>query len=179
MKRWVLVIACFLAGAGWTFGHGAGPQFGTPADPWAKLNFLVGEWTAIGAGSPGQGTGGTTFAFALNRSVLVRTNRAEFPPKPGEKTGISHEDLMYFYLDAGSDATRAIYFDNEKHVIHYLVTFPPKPNAVVFESDPGQSGPRYRMTYELNADKTLTTVFFIGPPGQDLKPYVEGTLKRK
>jgi hypothetical protein len=134
MKRWVLVIACFLAGAGWTFGQGAGPQSGTPADPWAKLNFLVGEWTAVGAGSPGQGTGGTTFAFGLNRSVLVRTNRAEFPPKP---------------------------------------------NAVVFESDPGQNGPRYRMTYELNADKTLTTVFFFGPPGQDLKPYVEGTLKRK
>jgi hypothetical protein len=179
MKRSILVALVLLAGAWLMFGQGAAPQSGKPTDPWAKLNFLVGEWTGVGSGAPGEATGGATFAFGLDKSVLMRTNWAKFPPKPGEKTGVSHEDLMVFYFDAGSDAPRAIYFDSEKHVLHYLVTFPSKPNAVVTESDPGQMGPRYRMTYELNADKTLKTGFFIAPPGQDFKPYLEGTLKRK
>jgi len=179
MKRLMLVAAVLLAGAGQIFGQAPAPQSGPPLDPWARLNFLVGEWIGVGSGAPGEGMGGTTFAFGLDKSVLVRTNWAKFPPKPGEKTGVSHEDVMYFYFEAGQDAPRAIYFDNEKHVIQYLVAFPSKPNTVMTESDPGQKGPRYRMTYELNADKTLKTVFFVAPPGQDFKPYVEGTLKRK
>jgi hypothetical protein len=179
MRRRMFAVLVLFAGAGWMFGQSAAPQAGKPADPWAKLNFLIGEWTGVGSGAPGEATGGTTFAFGLDKSILARTNRAQYPPQPGQKTGLLHEDLMYVYFDAGSDAPRAVYFDNEKHVIHYLVAFPSKPDAVAFESDPAAKGPRYRMTYELNADKTLKTVFFIAPPGRDFKPYVEGTLKRK
>jgi hypothetical protein len=179
MKRSILIAVGLLLGAGLMFGQGAAPQTAKVQDPWAGLNFLVGEWTGVGSGAPGEATGGSSFAFGLDKSVLVRTNWAKFPPKPGEKTGVSHEDLMYFYFDAGQDGPRAIYFDNEKHVIHYLVTFPAKPNAAAFESDPAQKGPRYRITYELKADKTLKNVFLIAPPGQDFQPYVEGTLRKK
>jgi hypothetical protein len=159
--------------------QGTAPQAPKPQDPWAKLAFLVGDWVGVGTGAPGEAAGGCTFAFALDKSVLVRTNWAKFPPKPGEKTGLSHEDLLYIYPDGAAGALRAIYFDNEKHVISYIVSFPAKADAVAFESDPAQKGPRYRMTYELAADKTLKNAFFVAMSGQDFKPYTEGTLKRK
>jgi hypothetical protein len=155
------------------------PQAAKPQDPWAKLAFLVGDWEGVGTGAPGEATGGCAFAFALDKSVLVRTNWAKFPPKPGEKTGLSHEDLLYIYPDGAAVGLRAIYFDNEKHVIAYILSFPAKADAVTFESDPAQKGPRYRMTYELAADKTLKNAFFVAIPGQDFKPYMVGTLKRK
>ena len=167
-----LALGCLAAAA-------AAPQAAKPQDPWAGLSFLVGDWAGVGTGGPGEAAGGTSFAFALDKAVLVRTNWAKFPPKPGEKAGLSHEDLLYIYPGGGDGALRAIYFDNEKHVISYIVSFPAKANAVVFESDPAQKGPRYRMTYELKADASLKNVFFVAPPGQDFKAYMEGTLKKK
>ncbi len=149
----------------------------TPADPWARLKFLAGEWQGVGTGAPGEATGGTTFAFELGGKVLVRKNWAKYPPKPGEKQGLSHEDLMIVYPEAG--VFRAIYFDNEGHVIHYAVSFPGRANAVVFESEPGPPGPRFRLTYELGASGALENVFLIAAPGGEFKEYVRGTLKKK
>jgi hypothetical protein len=161
------------------FAQGAAPQVTKTADPWAGLAFLVGEWVGVGSGAPGEASGGCAFAFALDRSVLVRTNWAKFPPKPGEKAGLSHEDLLYIYPEGSTGTFRAEYFDNEKHVIHYIVSFPAKADAATFESDPSAKGPRYRMTYELAPDKTLKNTFLVAMPGQDFKPYTEGTLRKR
>ncbi len=44
------------------------------ADPWAPLNFLVGDWEGVGTGSPGEAVGGTGFAFGLDKKILIRKN---------------------------------------------------------------------------------------------------------
>jgi hypothetical protein len=150
-----------------------------PAAPWAKLNFLVGEWQGIGSGAPGEAVGGTIFDFSLGKKILVRNNWATYPPKPGESAGLSHEDLLIIYPGPDGAGLRAIYFDNEGHVISYGVTFPAKPNAATFETDAGQPGPRFRMTYELGADGVLENVFWIAPPGGEFKVYIRGSLKKK
>jgi hypothetical protein len=174
MKRtWILLFSIVLAGGL------ALAQASKSPDPWARLSFLLGEWEGAGGGAPGVAAGGTAFAFDLDKNILARKNWAKYPPKAGEKTGLSHEDLLLIYPLAGESSMRAIYFDNEGHVINYTVSFPQKQDSVVFESDPAQKGPRYRMSYELNADKTLKNVFSIAPPGQEFKPYVEGLLKKK
>lgn len=54
------------------------------AETWAKLNFLVGEWQGVGSGAPGEAAGGTTFAFGLDKKILIRKNWAKYPPKPGK-----------------------------------------------------------------------------------------------
>jgi len=174
MKRVLLVGLSGILVAGLAWAQMQGPS---PADSWAKLKFLAGDWQGVGAGAPGEATGGTTFAFELGGKVLVRKNWAKYPPKSGEKEGLSHEDLMVIYPEAGG--FRAGYFDNEGHVIHYRVSFPGKANAVVFESEPGPPGPRYRLTYELGASGALENVFWIAPPGGEFKAYVQGTLKKK
>jgi hypothetical protein len=149
-------------------------------DPWARLSFLFGEWEGVGSGAPGEVEGGTTFALALDKNILLRKNWAKSLPKPGEKTGLTHEDLMIIYPTPDGSPYRAIYFDNEGHVINYLVSFPQKPEAAVFETEPAQKGkgPRFRLTYELSTDGTLNNVFLIAGPGEEFKVYTQGKLMK-
>ncbi len=164
--------------AAFALGAGAGTLMAqtTPSkDAWTPLQFLLGTWVGEGSGEPGaSGSGGSTFSFELDQQILVRKNWAKYPPKPGDKTGINHEDLMVIYP---AQTLRAIYFDNEGHVINYLVSSPRK-NAVTFESDAAQPGPRYRLAYELGADGKLAIVFSIAAPGQPFKEYTRGTAQR-
>ena len=166
-----LLAICVLSAPSWA-------QAPKPADPWARLNFLIGEWRGVGTGAPGEAEGGTSFAFNLDKKILVRNNWAKYPPKAGEKTGLSHDDLMIIYPAGDGSTFRAMYFDNEGHVIPYSLSFSQKPDAVVFETDSAQPGPRFRMTYELRPDGTLANVFWIAPPGGEFKVYVQGTLKK-
>jgi hypothetical protein len=149
-------------------------------DPWERLSFLIGEWEGVGSGGVvGEGIGGATFTYDLDKNIIVRKNWAKYPPRPGEKTGISHEDLMIIYPSPGEPPFRAIYFDNEGHVINYLVSFPGKIGAVNFETDPSQKGLRFRLEYEINPDKSMRVDFLMAPPGGDLKLYAHGTMKKK
>jgi len=163
------------AGAG-----GAGSQPAKAGDPWAPLRFLLGDWVASeGSGKPGEAiSGATSFAFDLQNSVLVRKNRADYAPKPGEKAGISHQDLLLIYLRLGENQFRAFYIDNEGHDINYRIQCP-KEGVAVFESESAQPGPRFRLEYQLNADRTLTITFSIAMPGGDFSVYTKGTAWRK
>lgn len=139
-----------------------------------------GDWTGVGSGQPGEASSGsTTFSLDLDGKVLVRTNRAEYPPKAGEKSGVVHKDLLIVYRQPGDGLFRAIYFDNEGHVIHYAVSFPPKQPSVVFDSEASEKGPRFRLVYGVIKDGALSVEFFFARPGEELKPYVTGLLKKK
>jgi hypothetical protein len=148
-------------------------------DPWARFQFLVGDWSGTGSGQPGEiVAGSTSFSYALGKNVLIRKNQAEFAPKSGEKTGFVHEDLMIVYRLAGESQFHAIYFDNEGHVINYRVSFPAKPQSVVFESDASDNAPRFRFVYEMDPDGLLSGEFLIAPPGGEFRSYTKGKVKR-
>lgn len=147
------------------------------ADPWAGLGFLEGEWVGAGTGEPGRAEGGSSFAFQLDRRILVRKSWAVYPPRAGDAAGLRHEDLIVIYPSAGGPV-RAIYFDNEGHTIEYALSFP-RAGSVVFESGANIPGPRYRLTYALEPDGTLDNAFAVAAPGEDFKTYVMGRLTRK
>jgi hypothetical protein len=66
---------------------------------------------------------------------------------------------------------KAIYFDNEGHVIHYDVTTPDAVTAV-FLSEPS-SGPQFRLTYQLHAG-VMQGKFQIRMPGKaDWQSYLD------
>jgi len=146
------------------------------ADPFDGLAFLVGEWAAsAGGGQPGQARAGSfSFARELAGKVLLRRNHAEYAPKPGQADGVVHDDLMVVY--AAPPGLRAVYFDNEGHVIHYLVAV--APGRVTLESDPGP-GPRFKLVYERRGADEVVATFSIAPPGKPYQVYVSGSARRR
>lgn len=152
---------------------------GPKPDPWAPLRFLVGRWTGVGSGKPGEAiSGAASFELRLDGNVMVRDNRAEYAAAEPGKPPVVHADLMVIYRDAGSGAFRADYFDNEGHVIHYGVSFPAAGDGAIFETEPGGRGPRFRLVYEAAPGGGLTVDFLMAPPGGEFKSYVKGALKR-
>ncbi|PWT98326.1 MAG: hypothetical protein C5B51_29530 [Terriglobia bacterium] len=146
------------------------------AQDWGPLQFLVGRWTGEGTGVPGEASGGFSFAPHLQGKILVRKNFADYPPAAG-KPGFRHDDLMVVYRDE-SQRLRAMYFDNEGHVISYTVK-PIESGGVVLESEGPQNVTRYRMTYRASSADRVRIGFEIAPPGKDFAGYIEATARRE
>lgn len=148
-------------------------------DHWAPFQFLIGSWSSPVSGQPGEGvTGSSTFSYDLNQKVIIRKSRAEFAPGPEEQAGFIHEDLLVIYRLPGEAQPRAIYFDNEGHVIHYEISFPDRQPGIVFESASQNGIPHARLTYETDKDGALHTEFFVEAPGGELVSHVKGILIR-
>lgn len=149
-------------------------------DAWASWQFLVGEWVGEGGGEPGRGTGAFSFHLDLQGKVLVRRNRADYPPTK-DRPAYSHEDLMVIYMEPGGQAARAIYFDNEGHVIHYTAAFSEDDRSLTFLSDPLPAAPRFRLTYTKKDKDGLGIKFEIAPPGKPdaFSIYLQADARRK
>ena len=144
---------------------------------WDAWRFLLGEWVGTGGGKPGLGGGDLSFQFDLQEQVLVRRNRVGFPATP-ERPAFTHDDLTIIYPDT-TGSMRAVYFDNEGHVIQYAVTI--NADAIMMISDPDPSTPRFRTSYWKGENETVCTRFEIALPGKpdDFSIYVEGIVKQK
>jgi hypothetical protein len=137
----------------------------------APLQFLLGRWEAAGAGTPGASSGAFSFELAADGHAIVRHN--ESLTSRGR-----HADVMLVYREP-QGPIRAVYADNEEHVIHYTVTSPSGKEAV-FLSDESSGQPRFRLTYRLNDDRSLATKFEMAAPGSpEFKTYLEGIGHRK
>ena len=118
-------------------------------DQWQALKFLEGTWEAKTqqAASKISASGSYTFREDLDGHILARhtnTNKCKGPVD----YDCDHSDLLYVYEDNAGQRLKAIYFDNEGHVIHYSVSSP-APSSAVFLSDPTSSGPQFRLMYQL------------------------------
>ncbi len=173
------LVAAILICAGISWAQNASAPSGSNADLWKPLRFLLGTWDATtkGGSAGASGTGTYTFQLELKDHILSRrTNSAEC--KGPSDFNCEHSDLLYVYPDAPGGALKAVFFDNEGHVIHYKVSTPTAA-SVFFVSDPSQKGPQYRLSYELK-DKELFGKFEIRMPGQDqFKAYLEWSGARK
>lgn len=147
-------------------------------DPWAAFRFLLGDWVGVGDGKPGAGSGSFSFAPDLDGKVLVRKNRNQIPAAK-DRPAVNHEDLLIVYRGTDGKRNKAIYFDNEDHVINYTVTASDDGKSLTFLSDPAPSQPRFRLTYNQQKDGTVGIKFEIAPPGkaEEFKTYVEGTVR--
>ena len=146
------------------------------AEDWGPLEFLIGRWTGQGSGTPGNGGGAFSFTPDLQRQILVRKSFAEYPAAAG-KPAYRHDDLLIVYREGVQGPLRAIYFDNEGHVIRYTVKA--SVDGAVFTSEGGRDEARYRMTYRAVGGDQLSFRFEVAAPGKDLAPYIESTLRRE
>ncbi len=141
-------------------------------DPWKSLAFLQGTWDAKSQGPAGTTTDGTyTFGLELNNHVMAR-HGGTAACKAAGSFDCDHTDLFYIYQNAPNQPLKAIYFDNEGHVIHYNVSTPTA-TSVVFLSDTAQPGPQFRLTYELTGS-VMAGKFQMHMPGQsEWRSYLE------
>ena len=147
-------------------------------DPWKDFEFLLGEWSWTGGGHPGQATIGTcTFKRDLDGTVLRRNVHLEYPATR-DRAAFTHDDLLYVYRDPADSSLRAIFFDNENHIIRYAVTV--NPDSIQFLSDAAPGGTRARMTYKRVAPDSVSETFELAPPGKpgEFTKYVEFVAKR-
>ena len=148
-------------------------------DPWAALGFLEGTWAADtrGGAAGAQSNGTYTFKFELKHHVLVRRSDSAACKGPANYD-CDHSDVLYIYRDAENQPLKAIYFDNEGHVIHYGVATPDSTTAM-FVSDASASGPQFRLIYELK-DSVMSGKFQMRMPGQaEWKSYLEWNGAKK
>jgi len=151
-----------------------------PANRWAELQFLLGDWVGEGAGEPGQGTGSFSFQTDLQEKILLRRNRADYPASK-DRPAYAHNDLMVIYRPAEGKSLRADYFDNEDHIIHYTVTVSADGRSVEFLSDIAEGSPRFRLTYGQTGAGRLAIRFEIAPPGKPeaFSTYIAATARKK
>ena len=144
----------------------AGKPVQIPEDTWQRLRFLEGSWEAAtqGGTAGAKATGAYTFSPELNRHILARHTSEGKACSGPDDFNCDHHDLLYVYQESGAEPVKAIYFDSEGHVIHYLVTTP-EANKAVFLSEATQAGPRFRLSYELK-DSLMHGQFAIQMPGQ-------------
>ncbi|MDI6803300.1 MAG: hypothetical protein QME58_05570 [Bacteroidota bacterium] len=129
--------------------------------------------------APGNGVGGFSFYLDFQKTILIRKNFAEYHATQ-DKPAFRHDDLMIIYKDQ-DDSIRAIYWDNEGHVINYDVEFSTDTNSVIFLSDILASSPRFRLTYTKQQKDAVSITFEIAPPGKPdaFSKYIEATAHRK
>jgi hypothetical protein len=149
-------------------------------DVWAPWQFLMGRWAAEGGGKPGEGKGTFSFTLELQGNILVRRSHLVYPATPAH-AAFAHEDLMIIYPESSPRPNRAIYFDNEGHVIHYAATFSEQGKGLTFVSEASPQAPRYRLAYFQGENGTLKAKFEIAPPGKPeaFATYMEGVAYRK
>ena len=153
---------------------------GSAGETWKALQGLVGTWEGGGSGSPGAGGGEFSFATDLQGRVIVRKSHSEYPASEGRPATV-HDDLVIAYQEDSSRSVRAIYFDNEGHVINYAVDASPDGKTVTFLSAPEPAAPRFRLSYVMKEPGEAAITFEIAPPGKpdSFKIYLEGKAKRK
>ena len=160
---------------GFTLSLGAqAPSLG--ADPWQGLRFLEGTWEArTGAGSSAKVVGTYVFARELKGHVLARHGTVAGCTGP-ESFDCQHTDQLTVFQDRPGAPLKAIYFDNEGHVIQYGVSLT-DPSTAEFLSEPGP-GPRFRLIYHLEGRVMFGKFQAQMPGGESWNSYLEWSGKR-
>ena len=142
---------------------------------WEKWTWLIGEFQGEGSGQPGQGGGTFSFAFDLDKNIIVRKSHSEYPAT-NNKPLIVHNDLMIVYPDYTGNPSKAIYFDNENHTINYSITYQDK--DIILTSNKIANVPVFRLTYTLLNDGLVNTKFEMSQDGEKFMTYIEGKSKK-
>lgn len=149
--------------------------YGQKNTNWDKWSWLMGEWKGEGGGQPGQGGGTFSFSFDLDKNIIIRKSHSEYPASDN-KPKIILDDLMIVYFDASDSSIKAIYFDNESHIINYSVEYADK--SITLTSLKAPNAPTFRLTYDLLENEMINTRFEMSRDGVNFMTYVEGKSKK-
>jgi hypothetical protein len=141
-----------------------------------RWQWLIGEWVGEGSGRPGEGSGYFTLTPDLDGRILVRKSHAEYPAS-GEQSRVIHDDLMVIVPGVDGRPGRAMYYDNEGHVIDYGLT--ESDTSMVFTSSRSPGVPVFRLIYTKRPRGRIDVAFQMSPDGEHFTVYTEGECRRK
>ncbi len=142
----------------------------------AGLGFMVGQWKSGDgkvADTGGTSSGTSAISIEADGAALLRRDRTETFDAKGKSTG-GFGQIMTIYSENG--AVRADYIDGGGHIIHYASANVVAGKSVTFDTAP-DSGPAFRLMYELRAPTTLAVSFGMVRAGQ-FHAIAVGTLTR-
>ena len=156
----------------------AQPQAGKTDNPFDPIRFLVGDWMGEGTAKPGQGKGSFSIKEDLGGAVMVRRDHTDYPAA-NNNPAFSLDVFMTIYSEGGQ--LRAIFFDSEKHVIHYTALSVVPGTSVQFVSRQAPGAPTFRLTYTKTGSDKMSVKFETAPAGKpdSFSTYAEGSAQRK
>jgi hypothetical protein len=143
---------------------------------WVGWHWLIGEWVGEGSGQPGQGSGSFSLTPDLDGHILVRKGHAEYPAME-EKPRIVHDDLMIINPAANGLSAKAVYYDNEGHIIEYGIV--QSDTSISFTSSRLPKVPVFRLIYAKRPGGKITVSFQLSQDGEHFRVYTEGECRRK
>ena len=128
----------------------------------------------------GQRVGRILVRVGLAKEDFGAKEPAEFPAAAGRPAS-SHEDLMVIYRGDDGGPGKAIYFDNEGHVINYAASVSDDKRTLTFLSEAAGAGPRFRLSYMKEKEDRVRIKFEMSTPGKPdaFKIYLEGSGHRQ
>ena len=153
---------------------------GAEADVWQPVRFLLGTWTSVNEGQPGNGTGRREYRLVMNDRFIEIRNTTTYPPQSRNPKGETHEDAGYISYDRNRKTLVLRQFHIEGFVNTYVATRM-TPQDIQFTSEAIESiapGWRARETYRRINDTEWSELFELAEPGGDFAKYAEGRFVR-
>jgi hypothetical protein len=152
-------------------------------DIWEPFRFFVGTWEGMGEGQSGTSKIETEFKFVLGDNFLQMTNKAVFEPQEKNPEGEVHEDLGLISYDSGREKFVLRQFHVEGYVNQYVLeNLSSDGRSLVFVTESIEnipSGWRARLTYRIESEDELSSIFELAAPEKDFWICSENHLKRK
>ncbi len=154
----------------------------TRPDPWARLRFLVGDWTGTATGEPGEGTVTRRYEFILGGKFLYERNTSTYPPQEKNKEGETHEHWSILSYDKARHTFIFRQFHQEGFVNEYaLDDSASTPAKLVFAHERIENikGPwRARETYDIISPDEFIETFELAPLDQPYAVYTRNHFTR-
>lgn len=157
-------------------------QSAAPADPFAPLARLVGDWSGTSEGQPGKGEIERHYERILRSKFIQVRNRSVYPPQEKNPKGETHEDVGFFSFDGARKRLMLRQFHVEGFVNQYALDPSSTADRLIFVSEAIENIPagfRARETYVFSGADAFDEVFEIAEPGRDFEVYSRSRLTRR
>ena len=152
-----------------------------PANPWASIQFLIGEWEGTTEGQSGNGTVKRSYRMVLGDKFLHEQNVSNYPPQPKNKKGEVHEHWSLFSHDRGRRTLVFRQFHQEGFVNQYVLQGGSPAGTVVFKTEAIENIPagwKARETYQVLSPDEFVETFELAQGDGAYEVYSKTRFKR-
>ncbi len=149
---------------------------------WLPFRNMIGTWTGISEGQPGNGKYERTYQIVLNKKFIEVKNKSTYPPSKDNPKGEVHEDRGFISYDKGRKTFVLRQFHIEGFVNQFKIeSISPDGKTIVFISESIENIPAgysAKESYQIVSQNEFIETFELAEPGKDFELYSKAILKR-